>query len=146
MVQTETLLRRSISILVYQDLQSAHDYLVDVFGLTPGDVTLGPDGDVVHAELYAGDGVVWLHPETDDYRLASPRTVGSATAMMAVIVDDVDEHYRLVDSKGAEIVYGPVDQPYGFREYSARDLEGGLWSFMKPLDTVSADGETTANR
>jgi hypothetical protein len=25
-------------------------------------------------------------------------------------------------------------QPYGYREYSARDSEGGLWSFMKPLD------------
>ena len=31
-------------------------------------------------------------------------------------------------------VYEPVDQPYGYREYSARDSEGGVWSFMKPLD------------
>jgi DNA-binding transcriptional MerR regulator len=30
--------------------------------------------------------------------------------------------------------YESVDQPYGYREYSARDSEGGLWSFMKPLD------------
>jgi hypothetical protein len=28
----------------------------------------------------------------------------------------------------------PTNQPYGYREYSARDPEGGLWSFMKPLD------------
>lgn len=34
----------------------------------------------------------------------------------------------------ATIDYEPVDQPYGYREYSARDSEGGLWSFMKPLD------------
>lgn len=39
--------------------------------------------------------------------------------------------------RGGEIVYEPVDQPYGYREYSARDHEGGLWSFMKPLDTAS---------
>ncbi len=32
------------------------------------------------------------------------------------------------------IVYEPIDQPYGYREYSARDIEGHLWSFMKPLD------------
>ena len=32
------------------------------------------------------------------------------------------------------VMYGPADQPYGYREYSARDSEGGLWSFMKPLD------------
>jgi len=34
----------------------------------------------------------------------------------------------------ANIIYPPVDQPYGYREYSARDLEGHLWSFMKPLE------------
>ena len=36
--------------------------------------------------------------------------------------------------KRAVIRYEPVDQPYGYREYSALDHEGGLWSFMKPLD------------
>ncbi len=126
-------LRQRISILVYRDLGAAHRYLVDVFGLTPGEVTTIPDGTVVHAEVYAGDGVIWLHPETEQYRLASPASLGAATATMAVMVDDVDEHHRLVAAKGAEIVYEPVDQPYGYREYSARDLEGTLWSFMKPL-------------
>ena len=32
------------------------------------------------------------------------------------------------------IVYEPVDEPYGYREYSARDPDGHPWSFMKPLD------------
>jgi uncharacterized glyoxalase superfamily protein PhnB len=49
------------------------------------------------------------------------------------MVDDVDAHHRHAVEQGATIVYGPVDQPYGYREYSARDLEGGLWSFMKEL-------------
>ncbi len=34
---------------------------------------------------------------------------------------------------GAGIDYAPVDQPYGVREYSVRDLEGHLWSFQTPL-------------
>lgn len=126
-------LRQRISILVYRDVQAAHDYLVDVFGLTPGEVSLGPDGAAVHAELYAGDGVIWLHPEAQTFRLASPATIGAATAMTAVLVDDVDEHHRMVTSHGGDIVYGPTDQPYGYREYSARDREGALWSFMQKL-------------
>lgn len=126
-------LRRRVSILVYRDLPATHAYLVEVFGLTPGEVTTDPDGRAVHAELFAGDGVIWLHPETATYALASPSSLGAATATMAVMVDDVDEHHRLVAAKGGDIVYEPVDQPYGYREYSVRDCEGGLWSFMKEL-------------
>jgi uncharacterized glyoxalase superfamily protein PhnB len=49
------------------------------------------------------------------------------------MVDDVDAHFRHARDHGATIVYEPTDQPYGYREYGARDAEGGLWSFMKPL-------------
>jgi MerR family transcriptional regulator, thiopeptide resistance regulator len=134
MATLDSPVRRRISILVYRDLSAVHAYLTDVFGLTPGEVTVDPDGHPVHAELYAGDGVIWLHPETDRYALASPQTLGRATATMAVMVDDVDEHHRLVKAKGGDIVYEPVNQPYGYREYSARDCEGALWSFMKELN------------
>lgn len=134
MERLDNLLKRRISILVYRDLAAAHAYLVDVFGFSPGEVTTDPAGTAVHAEVYVGDGVVWLHPESETYRLASPLALGAASATMAVIVDDVDEHHRLVVAKGGDVVYPPVDQPYGYREYSARDLEGALWSFMKELD------------
>jgi MerR family transcriptional regulator, thiopeptide resistance regulator len=126
--------QRRISIVVYADLEAAHDHLVRVFGLGRGDVARDEDGNVVHAEVHAGDGVIWLHRETADFGLASPRSLGAATASIAVMVDDVDAHFRHATRQGAAVVYEPVDQPYGYREYSARDREGGLWSFMEPLD------------
>jgi hypothetical protein len=49
------------------------------------------------------------------------------------MVDDVDAHYQHALAEGAVTKGPPVDQPYGYREYSALDLEG-LWLFMKPLD------------
>jgi DNA-binding transcriptional MerR regulator/uncharacterized glyoxalase superfamily protein PhnB len=134
MTMLDTTVQRRISILVYADIEAAHDFLVRVFGLGPGQLTRDGDGTVVHGELQAGDGVVWLHPESPEFGLASPRTVGASTATMAVMVDDVDAHFRHASGEGARIDYEPVDQPYGYREYSARDSEGGLWSFMKPLD------------
>src|SRR5205807_680092 len=123
-----------ISLLVYADLEAAFEYLVRVFGLGPGELTRDADGRVVHGELQAGDGVVWLHPESAQWRMASPRSLGAVTASVAVMVDDVDAHFRHAQEEGAEIVYEPVDQPYGYREYDAVDVEGHLWSFMKPLD------------
>lgn len=65
--------------------------------------------------------------------MSSPRSAGTVTAGTAVLVDDVDAFYRHAVGEGATIEYEPVDQHYGYREYSARDHEGGLWSFMRPL-------------
>jgi MerR family transcriptional regulator, thiopeptide resistance regulator len=134
MTMLDTTVQRRISILVYSDLEAAYEYLVRVFGLGPGELNRDSQRRPVHGELQAGDGVVWLHPETQEWKLSSPRTAGTATAMVAVIVDDVDAHFRHASENGADIRYEPVDQPYGYREYGALDLEGHLWSLMKPLD------------
>jgi DNA-binding transcriptional MerR regulator len=134
MTSLDPSVQRRISILVYADLATAFDYLVRVFRLGPGRLTRDERGEVVHGELQAGDGVVWLHPEQAEFGLASPRTLGAVTASVAVMVDDVDAHFRHAAAQGAAIDYEPTDQPYGYREYGARDSEGGLWAFMKPLD------------
>jgi DNA-binding transcriptional MerR regulator len=134
MTMLDSTVQRRISILVYSDLQAAFDFLERVFGLGPGELTRDGEGNLVHGEIQAGDGVVWLHPEAPEFELLSPRSLGGASASMAVMVDDVDAHYRHTLEQGATVDYEPVDQPYGYREYSARDSEGHLWSFMKPLD------------
>lgn len=133
----ETPVRQRVSILVYQDIEVGFAHLQHVFGLGPGSIERDGDGNPVHASLEAGDGVVWLHPESAEFGLQSPKTLGASTASMAVMVDDVDAHHATATERGGDIVYPPVDQPYGYREYSARDHEGGLWSFMKPLDQAT---------
>lgn len=133
MTTLDSPVQRGIGILVYADLKAAYEYLVRVFCLGPGQLTRDDQGRVVHGELQAGDGVVWLHPESPEFGLSSPRSLGVVTASVAVMVDDVDAHFRHARDHGAAIDYEPVDQPYGYREYSARDIEGGLWSFMKPI-------------
>lgn len=133
MTMLDTGVQKRISLLVYEDIEAAHDYLVRVFGLGAGQVDRDEDGSVAHAEVDAGDGVIWLHRVAPEFRLASPSTLGYATATTAVMVEDVDAHFEHAQREGADIVYPPTDMPYGFREYSARDPEGHLWSFMKPL-------------
>lgn len=134
MTMLDTPVRQRISILVYEDIPAAHDYLVRVFGFDEGQLARTDDGTCVHGEVRAGDGVIWLHRVAPEFGLASPKTLGAATGTTAVMVDDVDAHHRHAVSEGADIVYPPTDMPYGFREYGARDPEGGLWSFMTPRD------------
>lgn len=134
MAMLETTLDRRIAILVYEDLEAAFDYLIRVYGFGPGELTRDGDGSVVHAEIHAGDGEFWLHVESEQFGLKSPQHLGGASGTMAVMVADVDAHHRHAVEQGATIRYAPIDQEYGYREYSAVDTEGHLWSFMKPLD------------
>lgn len=134
MTVLHTNVQQRIGILVYADIEAMFDEIAAKFGLGPGQLTRDGDGNAVHGEINAGDGVLWLHPESPEFGLSSPRTLGAASATTAIMVDDVDEHFRRASDAGAEIIYQPVDQPYGYREYSARDSEGGLWSFMRLLE------------
>ncbi|GAA5150551.1 hypothetical protein GCM10023340_27910 [Nocardioides marinquilinus] len=138
----ETVPTRRVTLLVYRDLVAAHAWLVDVFGLAPGPLTRdrADPTRAVHGVVHAGDGDVWLHPESAPARMASPlATGGTVTASVVVVVDDVDAHHARVRDAGAEIDDPPVDRPYGVREYSARDPEGHLWSFHHPLDTTDEE-------
>lgn len=132
-------LRQRITLLVYDDLLGAHDFLVSAFGFGPGQITRDGAGRVVHAEIHVGDGVVWLHPASEEHGLASPASLPAATHCMAVLVDDVDEHYRRAVAAGVRIQHPPRPMDYGVREYDAYDSEGGLWSFMTPLDPTTDD-------
>ena len=121
------------TILVYEDIDAAHAFLVDTFGFKSGRLDSGPDGKTIHGEVTIGDEVVWLHRSAPEHGLASVRALGGATGMVNVFVDDVDGHHERTRAAGARISSPPTDMPYGQREYSAFDCEGRLWSFAAPL-------------
>jgi len=132
MTMLDSTVHGTTALLVYRDLPAAYDYLITVFGLTPGELERDSSGKPVHGEVRAGDQVIWLHPEGDGYR--SPLSLGGVTGMTVVVVDDVDAHHAAAVAAGAVIVAQPVDQAYGVREYGAKDPEGQLWYFHSPLD------------
>ena len=126
---------RLIPLLVYRDIATAHDFLVQAFGFEAGGVETDADGKVVHGEVRVGGRVVWLHRVTAEHQLGSPETVDMAGAGLVVHVPDVDGHFARARAAGARIEYEPTDQPYGQREYEARDPEGHRWWFATPLPT-----------
>jgi uncharacterized glyoxalase superfamily protein PhnB len=116
--------------LRYRDANAAIEWLERAFGFQEKVVYRGEDGAVNHAELALGAGLVmlgqsrpdgWLGGHTPDAR--------ASTASIYIVVADPDTHYERARAAGAEIVRELTDEDYGSREYSARDLEGNLWSF-----------------
>jgi uncharacterized glyoxalase superfamily protein PhnB len=122
-----------IPVLVYEDIQGAHDFLVETFGLTSGGLHRLDDGTVVHAEVRNGDAAIWLHRVTAEHAMASPRGATMSHGGLEVVVPDVDAHYAHARAAGARIDSEPTDRDYGLREYGARDPENHRWFFSSPL-------------
>jgi uncharacterized glyoxalase superfamily protein PhnB len=117
--------------LQYRDAPKAIDWLCKAFGFKKHAV-YEDGGAIAHAELTFGNGMVMLSSARDmgNQRFKHPDEVGRAvTHYINVIVADCDAHYAQAKKMGAEIVLDIEDKHYGGRGYSARDLEGYLWSF-----------------
>jgi uncharacterized glyoxalase superfamily protein PhnB len=130
---------RVIPVLTYNDIQAAHDFLVNAFGFNGGGVHRNAEGQAVNGEVRAGEATIWLHREMAEHRLISPLDADIANSGLFVHVDNVDAHFERARAAGALIDSQPVDQPYGQREYGARDLEGHRWWFAAPV-TIQRQG------
>jgi uncharacterized glyoxalase superfamily protein PhnB len=97
--------------LRYEDVDAAVEFLTRAFGF----VVTSRNGS--HVELAATPhGTVYL---------GGP---GSGSAMIYVVVDDVDAHYERAVAAGAQIVREVADQSYA-RTYGAADPAGNQWYF-----------------
>lgn len=111
-------------VLKYRDAPAAAAWLEKVFGFERRMVVPGSDNTVAHAEMRLGNGIVMFGSERTD-----PANPWAAEGGVYVAVDDIDAHYARAQAAGAEIVRPLQATDYSAREYSARDLEGRLWSF-----------------
>lgn len=111
--------------LRYDDARAAIEFLTKSLGLVAGEVHEGPDGQVMHAELSWGNGVVMVSSRPS----GEPDVFDTGTAVIYLAVDDPDAAHDRAVAAGAEIVRGLTDQDYGSRDFAARDPEGNVWSF-----------------
>lgn len=122
-----------IPVLVYEEIEAAHEYLVATFGFTSGGLHRLEDGTVVHAEVRHGEAPIWLHRVTGEHEMASPRGATESHGGLSILVPDVDAHYARSVAAGARVDSAPRDQDYGLREYGARDPENHRWWFSTPI-------------
>jgi uncharacterized glyoxalase superfamily protein PhnB len=119
-----------IPVIPYEDIRAAHDFLVSALGFTSAGVVEDDTGQVVHAEVRAGERRIWLHAVSGG--LSTPRLTGSASAGVVIHVADVDAHFAHAKASGATIVREPTDEDYGQREYGVQDPEGHSWYIATP--------------
>jgi len=122
-----------VPILVYEDVTAAIEWLCAAFGLTERLRAGAPGGVVSHAQLIVGDGAIMLGRPGGEFR--TPRA-GEVNQYVTVHVDDVDRHYERAKAYGAVIVKGPLNMPFGERQYTAQDPGGHRWTFSQSIADV----------
>ena len=128
-----------IPSILYKDRAAALKWLQDAFGFEVSEILTDAKGDIVHAEMSHGEGVVMIGNEFTEWA-KSPASVGGAnTQRIFVHLDDgVDAHCERARKAGAQILIGPGDTFYGERSYMAVDLEGHHWTFSQTVKHATA--------
>ncbi|ARH95185.1 VOC family protein [Streptomyces sp. MOE7] len=114
--------------VLYADAHAAIRQLTEAFGFHVGATYESEDGTVLHAELSYGNGTVMLGSKGRGGVFAEAMEDAGPVGVY-VRVEDTDAHYRRAERAGVEILMPPTDEPYGSRDYMARDAEGNVWSF-----------------
>jgi len=121
-----------IPTMRYRAVNKALELLTATFGFDEHAVYRDDKGNVVHAELIFGNGMVMIGPVTDtpfSRFMRQPGEVGGITQSVYAIVVDPDAHHARTTAAGVEIVLPLRNESYGGREYSCRDFEGHIWTF-----------------
>jgi uncharacterized glyoxalase superfamily protein PhnB len=129
-----------ISSIIYKDNRAALKWLQGAFGFEVSEVLTAANGDIVHAEMSHGDGVVMIGSEFAEWAKSPASVGGKNTQRVHVRVGHgIDEHCARARQAGATIAMEPADQFYGERAYMAVDLEGHHWTFSQPIRHASKE-------
>ncbi len=118
----------AIPCLSYEDAHPCIKWLVDVFGAEARHVYDGPDGSVMHAEVWFGNCCVMMGSLKDN---PYPPNRGGETAiyMVASSAAEVDRLHELAQQHNAPMAIALRDTDYGSHDFAVYDPEGNFWSF-----------------
>lgn len=115
-------LPRVCPVLYYNDVATAEDWLVRIFGMQRRHRGWGV------GELRLGDSILMLN----EFKGADGNSK-AVTHALYVYVDDLKAHFEQAQAGGAHIIGGL--QKHGDRFYIAEDLEGHRWTFAQARPT-----------
>ena len=129
-----------IPSIIYKDNRAALKWLQDAFGFEASEILTAANGDIVHAEMSHGDGVIMIGSEFAEWT-KSPASIGGKNTQRVHVRlgHGIDEHCARARQAGATIAMEPADQFYGDRTYMAVDPEGHHWTFSQPVRNVSKE-------
>jgi len=122
--------------LVVRDGARAIDFYKRAFGATELTRHADPAGRIVHAEIMIGDSRIAIADEDPIYN-RSPQSLGGASSIVQLYVDNVDTLAKRAVAAGAKVVSPVKDWFYGDRAGRLQDPFGHLWNVCTHIEDVS---------
>jgi len=98
-----------------------------------------PGGNIGHAEIKIGEGIVMLADEEPDSPYRSPQAFGGTPVTLMFYVADVDGRFAQAVSAGATVQREVKDQFYGDRSGTLVDPFGHVWTIATHTEDVSPE-------
>lgn len=130
-----------IPMIAYEDGVAALEWLSRAFGFREIRRMIGPEGQLAHGEMAAGDGVIMLATPSPAYegprahrahceRARTWSEVPYIIDGVLVTIPDVAAHFAHASAEGATIL-SPLEHGGPGTRYRAEDLEGHRWMFVE---------------
>lgn len=117
----------------------AIEFYKKAFGATELERSADPSGKIVNADIRIGDSIISLAEESPEWGNHSPRSLGGATTIITLNVEDADAVWNRAISAGARVIFQLEDQFYGYRQGRLEDPFGHLWIISTHIEEVSLE-------
>lgn len=130
---------RVIPYLCVDGAAAAIDFLVEVFDATERMRVPMPDGQIGHAEVAIGEGVIMLSDEYPEMGVVGPKTIGGTALTVMVYVEDSDATFAKAIAAGATVERPVETHFYGDRGGMFIDPFGHRWNVSTNVEDVPPD-------
>jgi len=98
-----------------------------------------PSGKIVNADIKIGDSIISLAEESPEWGNCGPQSLGGATTIITLNVEDADAVWDQATSAGANVIYPIANQFYGYRQGRLEDPFGHLWIISTQIEDVTPE-------
>ena len=108
-----------IPSIIYKDNRAALEWLQNAFGFEASEVLTAANGDIVHAEMSHGDGVIMIGSEFAEWT-RSPASIGGKNTQRVHVrlAGGIDQHCARARQAGAKH-HPPRQDPHGRRSLAS---------------------------
>jgi PhnB protein len=127
--------------LTLDNASAAIEWYKQALGAEEKGRAVGPDGQIMHAELRIGESRVMLHDAMMGAK--GPKAMGGSPAALWIYVEDCDALFNRAISAGAQAAKGPMgqmqDQFWGDRSGTFTDPHGYQWTIATHKEDLTPE-------